>query len=350
MSSKPSANIENTTHFTNYQYLEEPLLTRLRADLKKHYLHVQEAQFEGDLKYTWNGGSWMSAMTTLTPEILYDGTLGNLCNKATVFYWSLSAQNPRTNLCPRLVFADIYKTWWHCHDTRPDIDHGRFFTFPIRLTSTGPRTIPELLQAHAYMCDRAFSRIESIRSGELASIYWENRDWRRYKLLPLCRAIVVFYDEFLPPSGREPDGTLSLDKDAERQTAVMLLTGQDSGLSSPINFDALRSSSLPIARDDVDAIDSSNVIRVSLKTAVQFITKLQQREETASRSNTDNLNEPGKVDYADEYVEDVLDRPHESGRKQCDLIYVTQRIEMEKRGEYVLSEEGIGMHWPGTWI
>ena len=340
------------THFTKYQYLEEPLVTRVRADLKKHYLHVQEAEFGADLKYNWNGSRWMSAMTTLTPELSYDGTLGALCNKPTVFYWALAAQDPETTYCPSLVFADIYKTWWNCHDTRPDIEFGRFFAFPIRLTPTGPRTIPELLRAHAHMCDRAFSRMESIRSGEVDSIHCNKRDWRRFNLLPLCRAIIVLYDEFIIPSGREPDGTLSLDKDAERQTAVMLLTGQNSGLSSPIDFEAIRSSSLPIARDDVDAIDSSNVIRVSLKTAVQFITKLQQREETAARSNPvdiDGLNEPRR-DYAEEYAEDVLDRPHESERKQCTLNHVTGRIEEEDRGEFVLPEEGIGMHWPGKWI
>ena len=359
MSSEPSVNVEGADHSANGQYLEELLATRLRADLKKHYFAIAEHEYGAELKYRWDGGEYMPTMPTLTPEISYDESFRDMSNKPTFFYWALSAQIPGTTHCPRMVFADIYKAWFRFHNNLPDISYNRFFAHPIRITSTGPQTIPELLQAHAHMCDRAFARMKSITSGEVSSIICRGKYWRCYKLLPLCRAIVVLYDEYLPHPARESDGTFSLDKDIERRTAVMILTGHNSGLSSPIDFDAIRSSSLPIARDDVDAIDPSNVIRVSLKTAVQFITKLQQQEEAASPSSkpvdTDNLNEPRKrilwedVDNADAYVEYILDRPHGSQSKQSVLDFVLGRIERKKRGEFV-SECEIGMHWPGSWV
>ena len=64
----------------------------------------------------------------------------------------------------------------------------------------------------------------------------------------------------------------------QRRTVVLVLTGYNQGLKSgDLNFDSIRSSALPLARDDTDD-DSKNVIRVPLKTAVHFIEQLQQQE------------------------------------------------------------------------
>ena len=365
MSSEPLANLEGVDQSASDQYLKEPFATKLRAELKKQYLWKQEGQFGADMKYLWSADVRMPTITTLTPEISNDATLRIMCNKPTFFYWALSAQTPGTIECPRMVFAEIYKAWFRCHDNnKPDIRYGRFFAYPTRITSTGPQTIPELLQAHAHIYDQSAVRMESIRSGKVSSIICKGRHWRRYNLLPLCQAIVILYDEHLPDVAHESDGTFSLDKDVERRTAVMILTGHSSGLSSPIDFDPIRSSSLPVARDDIGAIDASNVIRVPLKTAVKFIAELQQREEAASRSSkplaTDKLNGPRKhipwedVDNEDDFVESVLDRPYEDRSKQDHLDYALKKFEMENRGETFVSEgivdEGFGHHWPGSWV
>jgi len=147
-------------------------------------------------------------------------------------------------------------------------------------------------------------------------------DWRhrqRYRLLPLCRAIVVVLDELLlsPPVCRI-NGTIALNVELQRRTAVLILTGYGHGLSNTISFDAIKSESLPLARADVCALDSARTIRVSLKTAVQFIAELQQREDRAfSSSKRDAVNTTIKpntygvfaVDRADEYVDDLLNNP-----------------------------------------
>ena len=160
------------------------------------------------------------------------------------------------------------------------------------------------------------------------------------------------YDELLSPPKPEPDGTRSLDKDIERRTAVMILTGHDSGLSSPIDFYAIRSSSLPIARDDVDAIGASNVIRVPLKTAVHFIAKLQQREEAASRSSksvdAEELSQPRKrifwedVENANDYAEAVLDRPYEHSSKKREPIMCWARWKARREASFYLVRNKMG--------
>lgn len=365
MSSELSANHERADESGNDWYLEEPFATELRAMLKRFYLSEKEFEFGSDMKYRWLAESLMLRIESLEPEISNDWKLTLLCNKPTFFYWALSAQAKRPDSCPRIVFADIYKAWFRCHDFRPDISYGGFFAIPFRVTSTGPQTIPELLQAHAHMYDRAASRMNSIRSGEVDSTICRVKRWRRYNLLPLCQAIIVLYDEYLPHPSRESDGTYSLDKDIERRTAVIILTGHVSGLSSPIDFDTIRSSSLPLARDDVEAVDPANLIRVPLKTAMQFIAKLQQREEAARRSSEmDDIEKPEEprgrilwedVDNAEDYVEFILDKRNESSTKQRDLKYVLSGMEAEKRGKVFLGNDEEfpvcpGFHWPGSWV
>ena len=87
------------------------------------------------------------------------------------------------------------------------------------------------------------------------------------------------------------DGTFILDDKVPRRTGVFVLTGYDQDLSGAFNFDTIRSESLRLARHDVIATDSANVIRVSLKTAVRHIAELQKREERAfSSSKQDSAN------------------------------------------------------------
>lgn len=119
----------------------------------------------------------------------------------------------------------------------------------------------------------------------LKAVPIERSRWQRFNLLPLCRTVIILLDEYFAPPVRKTDGTFSLDDEVQRRTAVLVLTGYDQDLSGAVNFDTIRSESLPLTRHDVSATDSGNVIRVSLKTAVQFIAELQQREERAFSSS-----------------------------------------------------------------
>ena len=191
------------------------------------------------------------------------------------------------------------------------------------------------MKKHAHIYDQATSRLKLIESG---SVGLDPQQWSHYRLLPLCRAIIVLLDEDLPPPVRYQGylilgcngfallvtrsvsksvylrggwcaefslgagfpalaqlligwtllllpppvpKTDSLDDEVQRRSAALVLTGIHDGLSSPISFDAIKSESLPLARDDICTIDSTNIVRVSLKVAVLFIAELQQKEEEA---------------------------------------------------------------------
>ena len=280
------------------------LSNKLRARLKLKYHRIKQESHGEDQKDFWNSLACMFTVKDLTPAGPF---LRRICNKSTMLYWDVSAQLPEANACPSIIFACIYKCWFRYHDYDPDIKFGKFFAQPFQITQTGPHTIPGILKAHAHLYDRAALDLESIKRDQRSG-------WEHFDLLPLSRAIIVLLDE--PCS--EPvfkDRTVSLDDEVQRRTAVLVLTGFEQGLSGALNFDSIRSNALPLARDDIKATDS-NVIRVSLKTAVHFIADLQQREERAFSNLTGELTatKPESAKYhgstmakeADEYAEDIL--------------------------------------------
>lgn len=332
--------------------------SKLRAELKRHYYLKKEAVFGENIKHYWKSESWMFKVLNLTPEVRHHQNLKQLCNKPTMLYWDISAQNADTNSCPGIVFACVYKCWFRCHDNKPDIGFGKFFAHPFQMTSTGPQTIPEILKAHAHLCDRAASQLKSTKSGDAESCPIERSRWQHFHLLPLCRAIIVLLDQYLSPPARKMDGIISLDDEVQRQTAVLILTGYNHDLSGAINFDTIRSETLPLARHDVSVTDSANMIRVSLKTAVQFIAELQQREERAFSSSKRDSTDPtfesktdgvfAAVNNADEYVEDLIDNASENDSKWFTIKYALEVLKAKERGEDL--HEAEFDHWNANWV
>ena len=259
--------------------------SNLRAELKMRYFVERQATIGRHIKDYWTSDSGMDKVVDPMPVLRFHRwNLEPLCNKPTMLYWELSAQESSHPYCRGFIFACIYKFWFRFHHNAPDIDFGKFFAHPIRITPTGPQTIPEILKMHAHLCDGAASHLKIVKSGDAGSCSIERSRWQRFHLLPLCRAIIVLFDKLSEPMIERND-TILLDDEVRRQSEVLVLTGYDQDLSSAVDFDTIRAESLPLARRDVSATDSANVIRVSLKTAVQFIAELQQREKRAFSSS-----------------------------------------------------------------
>ena len=294
----------------------------LRAELKMSYFVARQGTIGRDIKDYWTSDTLMDKVVDPMPVLRFHRrNLEPLCNKPTMLYWELSAQKPDHPYCRGFIFACIYKFWFRFHDNAPNIDSGRFFAHPIRITPTGPQTIPEILKLHAHLCDAAASHLKIVKSDDARNGSIEKSRWQRFHLLPLCRAIIVLFDELSDPVFESND-TILLDDEVQRQNAVLVLTGHDQDLSSAIQFHTIRAESLPLARRDVSGIDGENVIRVSLKTAVQFIAELQQREKRAFTSSQRGSAETTPeseiygvsttaVNDAAEYAEKILANPTE---------------------------------------
>ena len=337
--------------------LETKWYSNLRAELKTEYLVERQLIFGRDMRDYWTSDRGMDKVVDPIPVLRFHRwNLEPLCNKPTMLYWELSAQRKSPPYCSSFTFACIYKFWFRFHNYAPEIDFGKFFAHPIRITETGPQTIPEILKTHAYLCDGAASHLKIVKSGDTGNCPIERSRWQHFHLLPLCRAIIVLLDES-KEALIKMNNRVSLDDEVRRQTAVLVLTGYDQDLSSGISFDTIRAESLPLARRDVSATDSANVIRVSLKTAVQFVAELQQREERAfSSSRRDSAettpesqaNAVSKtINDADEYVEKTLANPTESSSWSA-IQYAFFSMKAKQRGEWTTESEF--SHWSHRWI
>ena len=263
---------------------EEPLglelREELRQELKRFWYSWKEEIFGQELKQSWTSGpkEFMtsidgSAISTLP---IYQSHLLRFCNKPTVLYWAHSAKI--NNLCPRFIWGCIYKEWFRCYDQAPRLDFQYFFANPVCIESTGPSTIFELLETHKCFYNRTALLLDKIRSGESNQPYMET--WPdQFKLLPVCRAIIVVLDKLV----LDPDeqGPVYLDLELQRQNVLMVRTGNETGLSKPISFESVRDLALPLARPDIETHSDIDAIRVPLATAVKFIVNLQRREEIA---------------------------------------------------------------------
>ena len=326
------------------------LNNKLRARLKLDYYRNKQESHGEDLKSFWNSCACMFTVKDMTPAVRF---LRQVCNKLTMLYWDVSAQLPGANACPSIIFACIYKCWFRYHDNDPDIKFGKFFAQPFRITQTGPHTIPGILKAHAHFYDRAALDLEVIKRG--AESYPDKRSsWEDFNLLPLSRAIIVLLDEPCSPPIFKVDGTVSLDDEVERRTAVLVLTGFTQGLIGVLNLDSIRSNALPLARDDIKTSDS-NVIRVSLKTAVHFIAALQQREERAASDligelTTESANDHGSTTAkeADEHAEDNLANASMDPSKARRLQFAMEEVELIDGG--LMNPDVRFQHWSPRYI
>ena len=327
--------------------IDEPLTAEMKTILRseilkdfhrhRRYLHGQYA------RVNWKSGRDLGfGMFTLENPSTPLRTLEKFCNKATAMYWTQSAQ--RKDLCRSLIFACIYKEWFRYHHNAPNIEFDSFFANRIRITHTGPDTIAGILQAHRSLCEQATNLLDNDRYRKADDARGDGLlDPADYKMLPLYRAIVVVIDQLAEDEPLPPEGVVLLDKQVQRENVLMVLTGDDGGLSAPITFDSIRSQALPIARMDV--ADDAEAIRVSLRTAVRFISDLQQKEEAAfpelgQRRIDGSVNHFTSIDRKslssntiDESLDEIMRQAEEKGANNVPEVKdAAWRIEAEKQG------------------
>jgi len=270
---------------TQYPVSNE-LKSLVRADLKKEWHFLRVVNFRQETRIRW--------ATTDRYRIRLDDMVGNLdpeklsylCNKPTAFYWLQSAQRTdatgEKNQTPKIILAAIYEEWRRCYNNEPNIEFGHFFANPVRITSTGPSTVAGIIKAHRSLCVQASSLINQVEGRADNVIERQPSSSQHYSVLPLYHALVVIIDRldsfYHEECRRESDGLISLRKIAQHQTVLIARTGVEEGLHESISFESLKSHSLPLDRFDV-VTKSIDIVRVSLATAVQFITDLEKAED-----------------------------------------------------------------------
>ncbi|KAF3004772.1 hypothetical protein E8E13_001730 [Curvularia kusanoi] len=170
---------------------------------------------------------------------------------------------------PGGVLAAIYEEWRRSF-VDPNFEFGHFFATPVRITATGPSSLPEILTAHISLCDQA----------QHISL-----DMDIYSVHPLLPAAILVCDRLVEGDGLGPDGCLGLRELAREQIVLVILTGANRiSTDVPITLESLEPFALPIERDNATGLD---IRRVPLDIAVKFITELEckidERNDTSSR-------------------------------------------------------------------
>ncbi|KAL8828241.1 MAG: hypothetical protein Q9170_006685 [Blastenia crenularia] len=278
--------------------ISEEIKPEVKADLMESWHFKREAIARQDLSAAWSG-------TSDFYRVVLNDCLGKVgfqymlycCNQPAAFYWLQPAQTQtcygETSVTSRPIFAAMYEEWRRCYpDNRPDFEFGHFFANPVRVTASGPTTVPEIIDAHKSLCTQASTLLSNVkdRPEEYREFCNAHRgaeypsDLQNHALNPLYYSIILMIDNLDSLNDdydREIDGYLSLPKIAQYQTVLIVRTGNEQGLSAPISFESLETQLRPLKRNDI-AGEGTEVIRVSLVVAIQFITSLERREESAN--------------------------------------------------------------------
>jgi hypothetical protein len=348
-----SPNFSSCTSSSVFPRIKEPLTPDMKAEvvkvLKKFYKSHRREEFAKEMKYYWLYSAHTLNLGDPESKIeLGPAKLKMLCNKLTFFYWAYAAR--WKGHCPMLPFGSIYKEWFRYHGDEPNIEFGHFFTCPIRITSTGPETIAGILKVHKSICEQGCSLLSEM-NGAYSKIHlspWPKP--QQYKLLPLCRAIVVLIDQLSPAKSLQPGEFVYVDEYAQEQSVLMIRTGDESYLSAPISFESIREHSLPLDRSDITARDEIDAVRVSLTTAIRFITDLERREDDAypyarDRSLVDTSLDPytpygvDEIEFlatsADEWADKIMQDVEKKGINNVgDAQLAVYKIQAAKNGDF----------------
>ncbi|KAI4202022.1 MAG: hypothetical protein LQ346_002044 [Caloplaca aetnensis] len=284
-------NIKKWNAIPTPEHVFPALKADIRADLIEAWHFHRESVFRSELKPSWLFPTDVERIVLNDKRgIIRLEDLRRVCNKPTACYWLQSAQgvlNGIRNDPDQVTFGAMYEEWRACYpENRPNIDYGHFLANPVRITSAGPTTVSEVLEAHRSLCAQTSTLLTQAhakaneRPENIPAWYAQ---YNHYSLTPLYPAIILIMDR-VNDSAKElstaADGFLRLQRFAQLQTILLVRTGDDEQLSASISFDSLKDQSLPLDRSDATG-QEDNIIRVTLATAVKFITNLEEREASA---------------------------------------------------------------------
>ncbi|KAF5962293.1 hypothetical protein FBULB1_14327 [Fusarium bulbicola] len=283
-------------------------------ELKAHYFesYAECLRLESRFKIGWR---WDGIMTNINKPRQPGGEINawhlrDYFNKEVIVYFEhKSVDNYESQEIARYIFRE----WIQLNDGRPFFHRNAFFGKPISLQAGGPQSLEKLSVFHGelslHISTHAEDLVEFKQSKGFKSSYpgepmpkdetpGDVRSWREhgYIMRHLFRALYVVVDrQSLPQttgSYYEPPGLEGydrihklehrLEKKLKQCTVLLVKSGDDAHLSSPISFDPLFEAGLAmnVNRDDYSGgpKDEETVVRVNLGTAVRFIWGLLQKE------------------------------------------------------------------------
>lgn len=263
----------------------------------------------------------------------------------------------------------IYREWLHLHDGRPPFQRDGFFAKAIQISKHGPQTLQQLSACHRRICQQLSDRLDDLvdfhpRASFLEPIPSKKiQSWRDngYILRHLFRALYIVVDRRSLEESQEPDPiwqdhdnlTLYLEdihnRDLARCTVLLVKTGDEAHLHSPISFLPLFDAGLALNVDRVDYHDNmeETVVRVKLGVAMRFVWELLCKEEGA-------LEEVGKLAkrlrqeqdaFCEAWVQRVMSHSHRVGIDNNGYAWLAIRRALARMNNEAFEEDQVYPIW-----
>ncbi|KAL9609792.1 MAG: hypothetical protein Q9167_005470 [Letrouitia subvulpina] len=270
-------NIETTT-----VPISQDLQELIRADLKKLWYWERLEKSRWKVKVNWYTDDTHRVVLkdetgTVTPKqfLLF-------CNKATAFYYLQTAhhKDSRGNmtLIPGIIFAMIAREWLQYHTFKPNIEFKHYFANPVRIATGGPSDVPGIIQAHKSLCRQSSELMIKARQGDLWDLGLRGVNLDNYDIHPLYKAVILLCDDFNMRVEPDSNDVFDLQEAVYSQTILIVRTGEEVGLSSPISFSSLKGKTLPLKRPELGENSNVEVIRTSLADGIRFVCDLEEKE------------------------------------------------------------------------
>ncbi|KAI1208647.1 uncharacterized protein F4807DRAFT_144699 [Annulohypoxylon truncatum] len=328
---KPDCDIDDTDRLLNQRYVKlqtaEPLsshmLALLRQGLEIYFyqaaaetirMHCRKSQWGEDSTTRFFSSRELPRGHLNRASIREYGTGGvtsiiDFFNKYAAIYFTAPAKVGSYE--HKKLGRYIFHRWLQIHNERPPFQRHHYFSKPITFEeSDGPQTIDKIKSFHRSLCDSVSARLDDPTSFKFRLEYWPphsraKKPWKDHGYTlghlfraafivvdPLVMAYVDYEDRPTPQDIIESDSKIGSERTQEKHlswllphcTVLLVKTGEDKHLSSPIDFQSLINSgvTLTVNREDVgEGTEGESVVRVKIDVAIQFFVDLMQREEAA---------------------------------------------------------------------
>jgi hypothetical protein len=208
----------------------------------------------------------------------------------------------------------IYREWLRLHDGRPPFQRHSFFAKAVRFDEKGPQSLQDVSELHKSLCHRISARLDDAvefcrfrtemgggMDADESPFFCPSpseriQSWRDhgFGLGHLFRSLYIVVDDQMltdkkPHRARLPhdDAALFLEEICDwtcsQLTVLLVKTGDESHLSSPISFQSLFGAGLAlnVNRPDYEGDVEESVVRVKVDVAVRFVWDVLRSEQTA---------------------------------------------------------------------
>lgn len=276
----------------------------------------------------------------------------------------------------------LYREWLQLHNGRPPFQRHSFFAKPAYFGENGPRSIEQISLFHKTLCTGISARLDdAVRfrfreaqppAGKADAPPMFNptpskkiRSWHDHGFVVkhIFRSLfIVIDDEELAVNRDLParrakrpheDAVWYLEESQDRRlsryTALLVKTGDEASLHSPIDFQPLFEAglALEVNRDDYTGAPEEAVVRVKLDVAVRFIYDVLRKEQEA-------LEDVGQAAQAlveeqqqlcDVWVENVMSHAQRVGVEENGYTWIAARRARARMNGEAFDEDQVKPSW-----